>query len=97
MTAVGSFRTISLLSQCNNQLERAQQTADFDQQCETGVLALHASLESYRSQLNALRQESTSLDAIQVSSFLLHRVCRMRTSFLGSRVCNNSACDVNET
>ena len=92
--AFASFRTIVLLGQCNNQLDRAQQTVDFNQQCETSVLALHATLEAYRGHLNALRQESTALEAIQVSSFLIH--CdRIRTALLGSRLCSNSGSVVN--
>lgn len=61
---------IVLLSQCNSQLERAQQAVNFNQQWQSLLLIIHTSFETYREQLMEIRQEHKALvdlDTIQVT------------------------------
>ncbi|CAF3967665.1 unnamed protein product, partial [Rotaria sp. Silwood1] len=59
---------IVLLGQCNSQLERTQQTVNFNQQWQSLVSIIHTLFETYQQQLIEIRQEQKSLihlDTIQ--------------------------------
>ena len=50
-----------LLGQCNSQLERAQQTLNFNRQWEKYLIEIQSSFEIYQKQLNQIREEQNSL------------------------------------
>lgn len=63
------FRIKVLLTQCNSQLERAQQTVDFNRQWKNLLTNLERSIANYHHQLDSIRNEpnsSVNLDTIQV-------------------------------
>ncbi|CAF4965383.1 unnamed protein product, partial [Rotaria sp. Silwood1] len=67
-TSILRERIIVLLGQCNSQLERTQQTVNFNQQWQSLVSIIHTLFETYQQQLIEIRQEQKSLihlDTIQ--------------------------------
>ncbi|CAF3804026.1 unnamed protein product [Adineta steineri] len=67
-TSILRQRIIVLLGQCDRQLERAQQSANFNQQWENLLSIVNKSFEDYQRTLNEIHQEQTfliHLDTIQ--------------------------------